>query len=143
MKKMNQFSKSSLFSILGGLSLFLSSCSIYNQQFDCPPPSGIPCASVTEIESMIVETDQGSDLIIKPEVNELNHCFWCGSQNSGSAYPSTSSKCNRKVWICNQKEDGCLVKGYYFQKLDVENEDIFLEAEEVFSCGSSQKKLRE
>ena len=116
------------------LLLLFTSCSIYKQQFDCPPPAGIPCASVTEIESMIVETEKGSDLIVKPEVAKENHCFWCGSQKAGSAYPPKSWKGNQKIWICSQKNDDCLERGYYFQKSDSINSPIILEAEEVFSC---------
>jgi len=122
------------------LSLWLSSCSVYKQQFDCPPPSGIPCASVTEIESMIVETDKGPDLIVKPEMEE-DHCFWCGSLKAGSASPSKTSLCNRKVWICSQKKDGCSLKGYYAQKSDVASSysNIILEPEEIFICQKKEK----
>lgn len=121
--------------LLGALSLLLSSCSIYKQQFDCPPPAGIPCASVTEIESMIVETEKGSDLIVKPEVEESNHCFWCGAQKSGCAYPAKNSKCNRKVWICSQKNDDCLIKGHYFEQPDVSTScsEVVIEPEDFFS----------
>lgn len=122
------------YSLLGSSILILSSCSIYKQQFDCPPPAGIPCASVTEIESMIVETDKGADLIVKPEIEENNHCFWCGAQKPGSAFPSKTSKRNPKIWICSQKMDGCVKKnGHYFQKSDTP-QDIVLEPEDVFSC---------
>jgi hypothetical protein len=116
--------------------LVLSSCSIYKQQFDCPPPAGIPCASVTEIESMIVETDKGADLIVKPEVEENNHCFWCGAQKPGLSFPSKTSKCNSKVWMCSQKKDGCLKSGHYFQKSDTPDfcSDIVLEPEDIFTC---------
>ena len=124
----------SCYSFLGVLSLSLSSCSIYKQHFDCPPPVGIPCASVTEIESLIVETEKGSDLILKPEVEEKNHCFWCGAQKADSSFPSNNSRCNQKIWICSQKNDDCLERGYYFQKSDSINSPIILEAEEVFSC---------
>lgn len=124
------------YSLLGFLILVMPSCSIYKQQFDCPPPAGIPCASVTEIESMIVETDKGADLIVKPEVEENNHCFWCGAQKPGFAFPSKTSKCNPKVWICSQKKDGCVKNGYYFQKSDTP-QDIILEPEDVFSCQGS------
>lgn len=114
---------------------FLTSCSIYKQQFDCPPPSGIPCASVTEIESMIVETENGSDLILKPEVEENNHCFWCGAQKAGCNFPSKSSKCHQKVWICSQKkEGGCLVKGHYFKKTEAETpcQNVCIEPQDFF-----------
>jgi hypothetical protein len=134
MIELKKFLDFSCHACLGVLSFLLSSCSIYNQHFDCPPPAGIPCASVTEIEGMIVETDQGADLIVKPEVEEDNHCFWCGAQKPGSAFPSTTSKSNHKVWVCSQKKDGCLMKGYYFQKSDTNlYSDCILEAEDLFT----------
>ena len=121
------------------LSFTLSSCSIYKQQFDCPPPAGIPCASVTAIEGMIVETDKGSDLLVKPEVNQDNHCFWCGSQKAGCAFPSDSSKCHRKIWICSQQNESCLTKGHYFQKSESVG-PIVLEVEEVLPCTKQRKR---
>ena len=134
MINLKKFPHFSCYLFLGVLSLLLSSCAIYKQQFDCPPPAGIPCASVTEIESMIVETEKGPDLIVKPEVEEDNHCFWCGAQKPGLAFPSKSSTCSPKVWICSQKKGGCLMKGYYFKKSDAACSDIILEAEDVFTC---------
>ncbi len=120
--------------LLSAIFMLLSSCSIYKQQFDCPPPAGIPCASVTEIESIIVETEKGSDLIIKPEVEETNHCFWCGAQKAVYAFPSKNSKCNRKVWICSQKNEDYLIKGHYFQQSDASSScsDVVIEPEDFF-----------
>lgn len=130
--------KFSFYSFLSLLILTVSSCSIYKQQFDCPPPAGIPCASVTEIESMIVETDQGADLIIKPEVEEKNHCLWCGAQKPGSAFPSKIPHCDTKLWICSQSQNGYLKNGHYFQKSDITDfSSINLELEDIFKC---QKK---
>lgn len=125
---------------LSVLTIFLTSCSVYKQQFDCPPPAGIPCASVTEIESMIVETDKGADIIVKPEVEADNHCFWCGAQKAGCAFPSKSSGCNRKVWICSKKSPCDSTKGYYFKKADVDNR-IILEPEDIFSCSANTQMI--
>ena len=44
------------------LSMLMSSCAVYNKHFDCSAPSGIPCRSVTEVESLIVENEEGPDL---------------------------------------------------------------------------------
>lgn len=41
----------------------LTSCQIYKKDFDCPIASGIPCQSVSEIESMIIEQEEGSDYL--------------------------------------------------------------------------------
>lgn len=84
----------------------LSSCSIYKQQFDCPPPKGIPCTSVTEIESMIVETEQGADLLVVPAVKQEKGCFWCGKKDVDA--PPSFQK--RQIWICPQDQSS---KGYY------------------------------
>jgi len=126
------------YSLMIALTLFLTSCSIYKQQFDCPPPAGIPCASVTEIESMIVETERGADLIVKPEINKDNHCYWCGAQKVGAPFPSNSSKCNHKIWICSQKEDNGLTKGHYFQKSECVGPLVF-EVEDVLPCIKQMK----
>ena len=143
MIKMKKLLNFFLFSIVG--LLLLPACSIYKQQFDCPPPSGIPCASVTEIESMIIETEKGSDLIVKPAVEEENYCFWCGAQKTGSASLLKNSKCNRKVWICSQKKEGYLMKGHYFQKSDTAGfcQNIFLEPEDLFSGCINRKQEEE
>lgn len=83
----------------------LASCSIYKQQFDCPPPKGIPCTSVTEIESMIVETEQGADLLVVPAVKHEKNCFWYGKKGV-----EASSFQKHQIWICPQDQSS---KGYY------------------------------
>lgn len=55
------------------LPLLLSSCQIYKSKFDCPPGKGVPCTSVTEIESMVVETPEGPDLF-------SGHYSGCGKE---------------------------------------------------------------
>lgn len=92
----------------------LASCSIYKQQFDCPPPQGIPCTSVNEIESLIVETAQGPDLLAVPANKQEKGCFWCGKKTEGN-----SSLQKRKVWICPQNSSS---KGYYQTEESVSNE---------------------
>lgn len=87
--------------------LLLTSCAIYNQEFDSPPPVGVPCTSVTDLESMVVETDKGPDLFI-PIEKEVNSISKCPSSHEESA------RLNRKVWICHQQtEEGCEVQGHY------------------------------
>jgi len=39
----------------------LSGCTDYRNSFDCPPGPGVGCLSVTQIESMVVERDEGED----------------------------------------------------------------------------------
>ena len=50
------------------MSIFLSACSIYKQEFDCEPPKGVPCTSETDLEAMIIETNKGPDLFLPVEV---------------------------------------------------------------------------
>ena len=70
--------------------LFLCSCSIYNRDFDCPPGKGIGCKSVTEIEEMIVETEEGPDLFPSEAVGP--DCKEC--KNSKALEESV-----KRVWV--------------------------------------------
>lgn len=45
----------------------LASCQLYRNKFECPPGRGVPCASVSEIEGMIVETKEGPDLFVEEQ----------------------------------------------------------------------------
>ena len=39
--------------------LFLTSCGIYQNHFDCPPGKGIGCAPVADVLDLIVEREEG------------------------------------------------------------------------------------
>lgn len=84
----------------------LAACNVYHSDFDCAPGKGVPCASVTEIESMIVETKEGPDIF--PFGCQPPNYYWtqelvCESNN----YP-------RKVWIPDTEDaSGCRVGGHY------------------------------
>lgn len=125
------------------IAMVFSSCSIYQQHFDCPPPEGIPCASVTEIESMIVETDKGPDIILIPEIEEDKGCFWCKKKDSINSYSKQALK--RRVWICKQQtqDEGYLEKGHYLTQTEpysrpytqcTEYKNYVIEAEDYFYC---------
>jgi len=47
----------------GIVCLTLSSCNIYNSNFDCPPGKGVGCASVGEVLDLIVERED-EDLFV-------------------------------------------------------------------------------
>ena len=73
--------------------LIFASCSIYRQQFDCPPDPGVPCTSVSDLEQMIVETQEGPDLFlgINPEQWQIHAAppsnrIWISNQNGGVCY---------------------------------------------------------
>src|SRR5258706_13568325 len=45
--------------LFGMLLMILTSCKVYNSQFDCSPSPGGPCTPLTTLEKMIVETPEG------------------------------------------------------------------------------------
>ncbi len=55
------------------IGLLMQSCAVYNKHFDCQPPRG-SCCSVSEIESMIVEKEEGPDLFI-PTAKESDKSY--------------------------------------------------------------------
>lgn len=74
-----------------GITLLATSCSSYRSQFDCCPSKGVPCTSVSKIESMIVETKEGPDLFTALEMP--GRCLWKNLVFSYSKQPTN------KVWI--------------------------------------------
>ena len=80
-----------------------TSCQVYRSQFDCAPSSGVPCASVSEIESRIVETTEGPDLFLK------SHAL----RPSVPEEPYVDSSM-RRVWIPPAKDpSGTVIEGHY------------------------------
>lgn len=83
-----------------------SCCQTYRSCFDWCPRCGVPCRSVTEIESMIVETNNGPDIFLgNPRttparwVEMVSHC---------------TKTSNRKVWISeSQDNEGIRISGHY------------------------------
>jgi conjugal transfer pilus assembly protein TraV len=106
--------KNSIFLFVG--CSILSSCSIYNEHFDCEPPCGVPCTSVTDIESMIMETDKGPDVLVVPEKEEESCCMLCKRKKTVSC----TSK--RKVWMCEGRGHYLTEKTQY-----IEPEEYFCE----------------
>lgn len=93
------------FLALLGLPLLANSCQMYRSNFDCPPCEGIPCTSVTNIESMVIETNKGADVV-------------AGSQTGAwkRLIPASISDQVRCVWISTvDDEDGnfCRLGGQY------------------------------
>ena len=68
----------------------LSSCSSYKKSFDCPPPQGIGCYSVSEIESMVVEKEKGEDLFIAKSPKNNSSCKKCENPPLKRAWVSGS-----------------------------------------------------
>ena len=90
------------------LMALFSSCQAYKTGFDCPPKSGIPCKSVSEIEKMIVETERGPDLLVEREDKyEIIHC----NQETKSLCKDEERK---RVWMASQtNESGDCVEAHY------------------------------
>lgn len=96
----------------------LTSCAIYQQEFDCPPPVGVPCTSVTDLESMVVETSKGPDLFL-PLERESDEKSACSQE---TPVTDVCSSLKRKVWICHHlTEDGCNVQGHYIYQTQLPN----------------------
>lgn len=86
--------------------LLASSCQTYRSKFGWCPHDGAPCRSVTEIESMIVETKNGSDIFLgHPRTTRAK---WI---ERVSLCTKTST---RKVWITeSQDNEGIRICGHY------------------------------
>jgi hypothetical protein len=79
----------------------LTSCQMYRGQFDCPPGEGIPCTSVTDIESMVIEQKKGPDIL-------------AGRGPWKDLVPPLPSGQARKVWIADEDTGcGCYIDGHY------------------------------
>lgn len=86
--------------------LFSASCNVYRSDFDCPPGCGVPCASVTEIESMIVETQEG------PDIFPMGCSPPAPSWAEQVVASSKGQPC--KVWIADSEDEcGYRVSGHY------------------------------
>ncbi len=85
------------------ISILFSSCQMYRTQFDCPPGRGIPCTSVTDIESMVIETQKGPDVLAASQDGAWKNLI-----------PPMPPGEVRKVWIADtDTECGCHIEGHY------------------------------
>ena len=88
--------------LLSGIVTLLTSCSQYRSTFDCPPGRGVPCTSVSEIESRIIETEQGPDI-------------FAGCHEGCSEWKQKAAKLRlSRVWIEESTTDeGHIIEGHY------------------------------
>lgn len=94
------------------LSGVIASCQSYKNQFDCPPGEGVPCTSVSELEKMIIESDEGGPDIFSGK--KLNSEDTTGCCNKSQRNMPISGK---KLWINdfpNSPEVGCRGQYIYF-----------------------------
>lgn len=93
--------------LLVSLLLLSSSCQVYKSSFEYVPEEGIPCKSVTEIESMIVESESGPNFIL-----ETDHDAQTVIRKSNSR--SSKSEKSKRIWIEeSQKSSDLRVEGHY------------------------------
>lgn len=80
--------------ILMGL---MTSCTMYNREFDCPPPKGVCCAPLTTLESMIIESPCGEDAFTGcvPKLPEKKQGLSCKHARS-EEHPDPFQ---RRIWI--------------------------------------------
>ena len=90
---------------------------MYQQEFDCPIPPGVSCTSVTDLESMIIETDRGADVLLTP--HQSSTC--CQKKTKSCACKKKAVATNHtheepKVWVCQQLiGETCQRQGHYLQ----------------------------
>ncbi len=102
------------------ISLFLPSCAIYSPYFDCPPGEGVPCTSVSTIENMIIETNEGPDIFAGIVTNQDCEKVKTMGQSQRCSKESTQ----RRIWVEEYvSEDGCIVEGHYMY-FSKENSDV-------------------
>ncbi len=92
------------------LPFFFSSCSTYQSQYDCPPGVGVGCKSVSEIEEMIQEREEGPDLFIST-VQSGKGCVSCKSKKVDF---SEEAPVVKRVWVSGYSTDsGHRIEGHY------------------------------
>lgn len=80
---------------LPAILFFLASCNTYKQSFDSCPGKGVPCTSVSDIESMIVETTKGPDVFLPNE------------SRTKRPVSSRTSVFENRILILNNPQDIC------------------------------------
>lgn len=79
------------------LTFFLSSCSMYKRDFDCPPGEGISCTPVTTLERMVVESSSGPDIFLGcvpklADIQNIQPCCCVGPVEQKTQF-------QRRIWI--------------------------------------------
>ncbi|MGK5593732.1 MAG: hypothetical protein ACSNEK_00040 [Parachlamydiaceae bacterium] len=84
----------------------VASCNRYATHFNCQPSEGIPCTPVHEIEKLLVETQEGPDILLP--------------QRSNTGVTISKDRCGhlilekRVVWVAPRiNENGELIGGCY------------------------------
>ncbi len=106
--------------ILLMMSVFFTSCQVYKSDFDCPPCKGVLCRSVSEIESMIIETPEGgSDLFFEIPKQD------CFVSNNSRKRSKNGIVTGQRIWIENSECNHSSVEGHYiYIKKDCDLENV-------------------
>lgn len=76
---------------------------MYKSHFDSPPGEGIPCTSVTGIESMIIENEIGSDVLAGAQTGTWKNLV--PPRPPGQPY---------KIWMADVDSDcGCHIDSHF------------------------------
>lgn len=102
MKKRN---KQVLPYLLITLCSLLTSCGVYNSQFQCPSGKGLNCVAAGEVVDLIVEREEGEDLFFKnsTEANRSKE-----EQKTTKASPKKKQETSKKL-VMMKDEEGNLV----------------------------------
>lgn len=102
MKKRN---KQVLPYLLSTLCSLLTSCGVYNSQFQCPSGKGLNCVAAGELVDLIVEREEGEDLFFKnsTEANRSKE-----EQKTKKANPKKKQETSKKL-VMMKDEEGNLV----------------------------------
>jgi hypothetical protein len=88
------------------LLIALSSCAGYRTHWGCCPARGVPCTPVTEIEGMIIESDEGPNIFLGSESDRKP------LPGKRSCALSLSPNVHR-VWITETTAKGEYCQGFY------------------------------
>jgi hypothetical protein len=87
----------------------LTSCQIYQSDFDCPPSIGVPCTSVSDIQKMILETpDGGPDIFSEDFPSEFTSpCERCPIHNKKGI------QAKKRIWVNDTTSENTAVQGHF------------------------------
>lgn len=89
----------------------LTSCQVYQSEFDCPPSRGVPCTSVSDIQKMILETPDGG-----PDIFSENYPSEFGASCPNTRCSSKTKKfegANKRIWVSPSCDENTTVQGHF------------------------------
>ncbi len=93
--------------------VFLTSCQVYSNRFDCPPCEGVPCTSVSEIQRMIIETPEGGPDIFLGKTPSTT-CSDCSKRRCRTHTSRSSTNTEKKrIWVEGSVFGCSNVEGHY------------------------------